>query len=494
MDVDFKNIPQEETPPKAGAMINTFRAFGYNLRTAIADIIDNSISANAANIWIEYKWDGANSWVKITDDGDGMNQEELIQAMTPGSKDPNDERDVHDLGRFGLGLKTSSFSQCKRLTVTSKRENYNLLHRCWDLDFVNKSEKWILLDYISNEDFENDLQKLNSGTTVIWEKLDRLVGDSNVKNETALNVFLEEFALVEEHLSLVFHRYMEQKKVSIFMNGNKLEPWDPFMKHSEGGQLVATEALDNGQVNIKCYVLPHISKLSMEERKNGKMEEWYNLQGFYIYRQNRLLLHGDWLGLFSKNEHYKNARILIDIPNKLDHDWKIDIKKATATPSFTIRKDLIRLGKLTRSKASQIHKFRGNQIMLDDSIKTFDFQSVWKARKTRDNARHYYINPDHAIVKALMEKDSISNKELKSVFNLIGKTTPVEAIIQYHSEEPQSHELRGDGKEPESGIIELAKIYYDSLLKSGMNEDVALKNVFNLEPFNEYPTLITYLE
>jgi hypothetical protein len=309
MDVDFNNVPQEETPPKAGAMINTFRAFGYNLRTAIADILDNSISAMATNIWIQYKWDGANSWVKITDDGDGMNQKELIQAMTPGSKDPNDPRDKNDLGRFGLGLKTSSFSQCKRLTVSSKRKEFSLLHRCWDLDFVNKSEKWVLLDYISDESFENDLQKLEYGTTVIWEKLDRLVGNSKVNNEAAMNVFLEEFSLVEDHLSLVFHRYMEQKKVSIYMNGNKLEPWDPFMKQSEGGQMIASEALDHGQVNIKCYVLPHISKLSVEERKKGKVEDWYKLQGFYIYRQNRLLLHGDWLGLFSKNEHYKTHRI-----------------------------------------------------------------------------------------------------------------------------------------------------------------------------------------
>ena len=493
MDLDFNNIPQQETPPKAGAMINTFRAFGYNLRTAIADILDNSISAKAKNVWIEYQWNGEKSWVKITDDGEGMNQKELIQAMTPGSKDPNDIRDEHDLGRFGLGLKTSSFSQCKRLTVSSKKESYNLLHRCWDLDFVNESEKWILLDYISDESFENDLDKLPSGTSVLWEKLDRLVGNSSVKNEAAMNVFLEEFSIVEEHLSLVFHRYMEQKKISIYMNGNKLEPWDPFMKQAEGGQLVASEALDYGQVNIKCYVLPHISKLTIEERKKSKIDDWYKLQGFYIYRQNRLLLHGDWLGLFSKNEHYKNARILIDIPNKLDHDWKIDIKKATATPSFSVRKDLIRLGKLTRSKASQIHKFRGNQIMLDDTIKTFDFQSVWKATKTRDDARHYFINPDHAIIKALIDKDSISNKELKSVLKLIGETTPVESIIQYHSEEPESHELRDSVRELDQGTIEVASMMFESLKSQGISKETAIKQIFNIEPFNQYPELEQYL-
>lgn len=492
MEIDYSTTPQEETPPKAGAMINTFRAFGYNLRTAISDLLDNSISAKAANIWIEYKWDGENSWVKITDDGDGMNQKELIQAMTPGSKDPNDDREKHDLGRFGLGLKTSSFSQCKRLTVSSKRKGFSLLHRCWDLDFVNKCGKWILLDYIHDESFENDLKNLESGTTVLWEKLDRLVGNSNVKNEAAMNVFLEEFSLVEEHLSLVFHRYLEQKKISIYMNGYKLEAWDPFMKQSEGGQMIASETLDKNQVNIKCYVLPHISKLSVEERKKGKIEDWYKLQGFYIYRQNRLLLHGDWLGLFPKNEHYKNARILIDIPNKLDHDWKIDIKKATATPSFLIRKDLIRLGKLTRSKASQIHKFRGNQIILNDTIKTFDFQSVWKATKTREDARHYFINPDHAIIKALIEKDFITNKELKSLLKLIGDTTPVESIIQYHSEEPESHELRDGGKELDQGTIDVAKMMYDSLLSQGMNKETAVKQIFNIEPFNQYPELEQY--
>jgi hypothetical protein len=492
MSIDFNSIPQEETPPKAGAMINTFRAFGYNLKTAIADIVDNSISANADNIWIDYEWNGPDSWVKITDDGKGMSKGELVQAMTPGSKDPNEKRDEHDLGRFGLGLKTSSFSQCKRLTVATKKEGFKCINRCWDLDFVNKTEKWILLDYISDESFTHSLNELDSGTTVIWEKMDRLVGKANKNNEAAMNVFLEEFAGVEEHLSLVFHRYMEKKKITIHMNGNKLEPWDPFMKQSEGGQLIASESLVNGQVNIKCYILPHISKLTVEERKKAKIDEWYKLQGFYIYRQSRLLMYGDWLGLFSKNEHYKNARILIDIPNELDHDWKIDIKKATATPSFSVRKDLVRLGKLSRSKASSIHRFRGNQIMLDDTIRTFDFQSVWKARKTRDDARHYYINPDHAIIKELLEKDSVSKKEFKTALNLISDTTPVESIIQYHSEEPESHELRNSGHELDQGTIEVASMMYTSLKSQGMNRETAMKQIFNIEPFNQYPGLEQY--
>lgn len=488
----LKKHPSQETVPKAGAMINTLRAFGYNLQTAVADIIDNSISAKASNVWIQYKWDGEKSWVMITDDGQGMDEYTLVEAMTPGSKDPKDEREDHDLGRFGLGLKTSSFSQCKALTVLTKTESGEIIKRHWDLDYVNETGKWNLLDYLSDISFQEKLISLDHGTTVLWEKMDRLVGNANVNDSAARAVFLEEFELLEDHLSLVFHRYIDRKKLVIWMNGQKLESWDPFMKESEGSQRIASERLDNDNVMVKCYVLPHISKLSPEERKKAKTEEWYNLQGFYIYRNSRLLLYGDWLGLFPKNEHFKNARILIDIPNKLDHEWKIDIKKATATPSLAVRRDLQRLGKLTRKKAGALHRFRGNQIMLDDSIKSFSFQPVWKARKNRDETRHYYINQEHPLLKQLLEKESISRSDLKKLLRLIGETTPVESIVQYHSEEPESHELRENSTEPDSAIIELASMMYNSLRKSGAGKEIAIKHIFNIEPFNQYPQLIEY--
>lgn len=490
----LQNLPSEETPPKAGAMINTFRAFGYNLQTAIADIIDNSISAGAGNVWIQYEWNGEKSWVTITDDGSGMDKGELIRAMTPGSKDPRDAREEHDLGRFGLGLKTSSFSQCKALTVLTKKEHHSVIKRHWDLDYVNETGKWNLLEYLSDEKFQKPLEQIEKGTIVLWEKLDRLVGNANVYNEAARIVFLEEFEKVEDHLSLVFHRYLERKKLTIWMNGNKLEPWDPFMKESEGGQLIACEKLDNDQVTVKCYVLPHISKLNPEDRKKAKTEDWYRLQGFYIYRNSRLLLYGSWLGLFPKNEHFKNARILVDIPNKLDHDWKIDIKKATATPSVSVRKDLVRLGKMTRKAAGAVHRFRGNQIMLDDSIKSFDFQPIWKARKGRDEVRHYYINEEHAIIKGLLEKEFISSFEFKSALKLISETIPVESIIQFQSEEPESHELRDNQMELDLGTIELAKMMYSSLKLSGMDRELAIKQIFNIEPFNHFSQLIEYFE
>ena len=490
----FDKYCSEETPPKAGAMINTFRAFGYNLQTAIADIVDNSISAKAKNIWINYEWHGKDSWVTIRDDGLGMEKDVLVLAMTPGSKDPAEERSANDLGRFGLGLKTSSFSQCKILTVASKKEGDNLLKRCWNLDYVNNTGKWNLLDYISNEKHLCELESQKSGTIVLWEQVDRLVGNAHPENEIARKVFLEEFALVEEHLSLVFHRYLEKKKFKLWVNDNQIKPWDPFLKEENGGQLIGYETLENDRVHVKCYVLPHISKISEENRIRVKTEDWYKLQGFYIYRNERLLLFGDWLGLFTKNEHYKNARILIDIPNKLDHDWKIDIKKATATPSIRVRKDLIRLGKMTRMTAAKIYRFRGNEIMLDDSISSFDFKPIWKATKLRNGAINYFINEEHPLIARSMGKESIEKKDFKQLLKLIGETTPVEAIIQNYSEKPESLELRDSEKEIDNGTIQLAQMMFESLQMSGVDNEIAIKQILNIEPFNEYPQIIEYLK
>lgn len=490
---NLNNYISEETPPKASAMINTFRAFGYNLQTAIADIIDNSISAKAENIWVNYEWKGSDSWVSIVDDGIGMDNETLVSAMTPGSKDPKDDRELTDLGRFGLGLKTSSFSQCKTLTVATKKKDYSVLKRCWDLDFVNETGKWSLLDYISNELHIEKLNDLDNGTIVVWEHLDRLVGNSHIENEAARKVFLEEFSAVEEHLSLVFHRYLEKKKIKIWINDLQIKPWDPFMKDSEGGQLICDELLDNNNVHVKCYVLPHISKISKDKREASKTEKWYGLQGFYIYRNERLLLYAVWLGLFNKNEHYKNARILIDISNQLDHEWKIDIKKATASPSVNVRKDLVRLGKMTRMAAGNVYRFRGNQVMLDDSIKSFDFQPVWKATKKRDGAFDYYINEEHPVINEIMNNEVVEKKDIKTILKLAGKTTPVEAIIQNYSENPESVELRSEQKELEQGTIQLAKLMFQSLQKSGVSSEIATKQILNIEPFNEYPQIIEYL-
>ena len=122
--IDYSSLQTVTATPEASSMIETFRSIGYNIETAIADIIDNSISAEAKNIWINFEWLGADTWLSIKDDGFGMNNEELIQAMRPGSKNPLEDRTDNDLGRFGLGLKTASFSQARKLSVISKKFDF----------------------------------------------------------------------------------------------------------------------------------------------------------------------------------------------------------------------------------------------------------------------------------------------------------------------------------------------------------------------------------
>ncbi|MCY4160883.1 MAG: ATP-binding protein [Flavobacteriaceae bacterium] len=484
----LKDLPYNDTPPNAATMINSFRSFGYDLKTAIADIIDNSISALAKNIWIDYQWKGGHSWVTITDDGYGMDGETLIEAMRPGSKNPIDERDEKDLGRFGLGLKTSSFSQCKCLTVITKKIGYNLIKRHWDLDYVNELGIWRIHDYLSEDHFTSRLQKLESGTTVIWEKMDRLVGRLNIKkeNETTRKAFLEEFEDVENHLSLVFHRYIDRNKLNIWINDYKIKAWDPFMKEADGTQRIAEEKLDNKQIQIRCYVIPHSSKIRLEDREETRINQWYDLQGFYIYRNNRLLLYGDWLKLFPKKEYFKNARILIDIPNALDSQWKIDIKKAKATPPLNIRDDLKRLALLTRRSAANVHRFR-------DPItpnKDRGFQSLWHVIKNRDGIVQYRINSKHTLVETLLKSNQINKRDFKKVLHLVAQTIPIESIIQSYDEYHRESILL---KELDPETIEIARELFDSMVFAGKTKERAVKDILCVEPFNKYPQLEKYL-
>ena len=151
--IDYTNMQSTSAEPEASSMIETFRAIGYSIETAIADIIDNSITAGAKNIWIDYDWKGSKTTLSILDDGKGMNNEQLVQAMRPGSKNPLDERNRDDLGRFGLGLKTASFSQSRKFTVFSKAKDYAPVFWTWDLDYVNQEKSWKLIRYI--KDLEN---------------------------------------------------------------------------------------------------------------------------------------------------------------------------------------------------------------------------------------------------------------------------------------------------------------------------------------------------
>jgi hypothetical protein len=491
---DFRQYACEEAKPKPKATINSYRSFGYNLQTAIADIIDNSISAAAKNIWIEYCWAGSDSYLTICDDGNGMDLPDLVDALTPGSKDPEHLRVESDLGRFGLGLKTASFSQCKRLTVLSKTATTEMVKRCWDLDYVNEVERWELLNYLSDDRLAEPLNVIAKGTLVIWEKLDRLVGTADKDNEYVRKLFFEEFNLLEKHLSMVFHKYIENKKLILWINGSKIVFWNPFLLNM-GSSLAGAEVLGNGNIEVKAFILPHTSKLTEEQRIAGQgIHGWYEQQGFYIYRNQRLLIAGDWLGMFAKNEHSKLARLSIEFPNSEDSQWALDIKKSTAKPPSFLRRDLYRLANFARKESAKVYNFRGSVIKRNPELPEFDFQPVWKAEKSREGRVNYIINKDNALLKNILSQELIDRKKVRQLINIIQKNIPVESIIYFQNEDPGSHELRDTDNEMDDSVVVLAQEIFSALLIQGLSKDMAFKQLFHIEPFNRYPGLIEYLK
>ena len=233
------NLAHDIVQPRASAMIESFRDLGYNLPTAIADLMDNSITASAKNIWLNFCWNGSGSYVAIRDDGCGMAALELVNAMRLGSQNPLQIRTAGDLGRFGLGLKTASFSQCRRLTVASRTSGSEIAVRRWDLDHVNQTDQWQLLHSaaLGSEGKLVDLQDMEHGTIVLWECLDRIVGDAKVDSEKAQDAFLEDVEDVEKHLAMVFHRFLEKRdRLKICINNRSVEPWGAILclkKHDQ---------------------------------------------------------------------------------------------------------------------------------------------------------------------------------------------------------------------------------------------------------------------
>ena len=482
-------IKAEIAKPNPKSTINSYRSFGYNLSTAIADIIDNSISAGADSIFLEYKWKGKDSYITILDNGCGMHKEELVQAMTPGSKDPDEERSEKDLGRFGMGLKTASFSQCKRLTCITKKESYAIIKRCWDIDFINQENEWQLLDYVSDELFIDKIANQKSGTLILWEKLDRIVGEAESTNEKVKKAFYDEMVTVKKHLSLVFHKFIESKSLKIFFQNDEIEANNPFLLHLDPKpEMGQPEQFDN--VEITYFILPHMSEIGKEEyEKTGGSLGWFEQQGFYVYRGSRLLVAGDWLGFQKKRDYSKLARIAVNFSNIADFNWKLDIKKSTATPPIEIRKELYRISKIAITKSAKIYNWRGQKDI--DRIGISNYQPLWLDEKTREGIKKYKINRQHPIIKTLLdtEKTKLFQKALK----LLEENVPIELILSNQNEDPSLHELEKQTDKPTDELINLAMELYNIHISQGVPASLARQQIMNATPFNLYPLINEYL-
>ena len=326
--------------PPAKSLILGLRCIGYNFSTALADIIDNSISANAKNIQIFSNPDTKEPYVTIFDDGCGMGWKALENAMTLGSDREEKEDCELELGRFGLGLKSASFSQCLRLTVASKDCNRINAMR-YDLKKIETTNEW-KLDVLDDNEIKllPEIEKLiesKSGTLVIWEQFDKIKESSKSFKDS----FIETMGLAKQHIEFVFHRFYN--KINFEFNGHRIEKRDPFLSSYPNSQEGRTQEIliDNSKIIVTPFVLPYANSLSEEQKKMlGNPKSIYDDQGFYIYRNKRLIIWGSWLHMNIRSEFNKLARVRVDIPSELDSMWMLDVKKSSAKIPDIIKEQL----------------------------------------------------------------------------------------------------------------------------------------------------------
>ncbi|MGD0371078.1 MAG: ATP-binding protein [Candidatus Dormibacteria bacterium] len=334
--------------------MDSLREIGYDVPSAIADIVDNSIAANSRRIELTFAFDGADSWIRVVDDGTGMTGSVLEEAMRYGTER---SYDAEELGRFGLGLKTASLSQCRRLTVSSRRgrERRRIEVRRWDLDHVARSNRWEVLRIDSADAPPEVVHPLldHPGTVVMWEGLDRVLDYHLPAGAAARNGFASLASAVAGHLAMVFHRFLAgeargQRRLTISCNGSAIRPWDPFARtepHTRTlvPQNIAVQGEDGPlHVRVRPYVLPpqeRFSSAAAHAQAAGPLR-WNRQQGFYIYRNDRLIQAGGWNRLRTLDEHTKLARVAIDLPPRSDEIFRINVAKMRVTIPGPLREPL----------------------------------------------------------------------------------------------------------------------------------------------------------
>jgi hypothetical protein len=474
-------------PPYAPTLIESTRAIGYTLEAAIADIVDNSISASASCVDIFFFPIG-DSYIAILDDGVGMTAEELEVAMRYGSQNPNEKRDANDLGRFGLGLKTASLSQCRTMTVVTKQGNL-IEGRRWDIDHVAHERDWSLLVLDTEEEFADiprieELRKLKSGTLVVWQNLDRLmVGEIDFSRSMA-----KKMDDVRSHLSLVFHRYISGeaglKRIVVRMNNTPIEPADPFLtkRHT---QVMDDEVLEieGAKVVITPYILPHFSTLSTDELLTlGGKDGLRKRQGFYVYRNKRLLIWGTWFRMIPQDELSKLARVRVDIPNELDNLWTLDIKKSRAMPPEEVRNNLDSVIKRLAQLSRNTSVARGKREARDTIV------HIWERSKGRQGGSFYSINRDHPLIELMQETATPKvMRTLESLLKTIESGLPLNLLyLDLNSDKP----VENDTDTTLHEVDEILRGMIDQM-PNELARMQLLERLANSEPFVNYPQLIT---
>jgi hypothetical protein len=469
----------QNVSPSAAILIESMRDIGYSIETALADLVDNSITSGASKIDILVDPSEKTARIGVLDNGRGMTQDELFTAMRPGSRSPLDERDATDLGRFGLGLKTASFSQCRRLTVVTRRDRETCA-AIWDLTFVATKNEWLVQVPLARE-----IAKIpwaehlgENGTLVLWEDLDRLHDGASKDAQTQLTSAVDS---ASEHVELVFHRFLAGEhglpKVTIALNQRALKPFDPFHSSHPATIIGPVEHIKHGRltVSVQSFTLQHHRKVTPAEWDRCAGRAGYlKSQGFYVYRGKRLIIWGTWFGLARQMELTKLARVRIDIPNRLDAAWKIDVKKASAHPPYQVRERLKRIIEPIVGNSKRVYTSRGQVRVTDSRL------PVWN-RLQNKNEIHYRLNPDHPVIESFRNRlpDHLKG-EFARIMELAGSTLPVDALFADLGDSPEK--ITGTAISDET-LCHAVALTVERLCESGRSTDEIKDMLRFAEPF-----------
>lgn len=446
----MSNLVERQFPAKA--LLTGLRAIGYSFSTAVADIIDNSVSALATEIRIFADPLVEEPYFCFLDNGCGMSSKELDNAMLPGSDRAGKEDGEMELGRFGLGLKSASLSQCRVFTVVSKKFG-KLRAMSFNLDVIERENKLLLMQLSDSEIDElpqiDKLKEYESGTLVIWTNFDKIEGAAKNFEES----FRSAVADSKKHVEFVFHRFYNQ--IQIFYNNRRIEKRDPFLLDSIGRQQTGRTTnidVDGSTITVIPYTLPFANTLTTEEKALlGNPKSIYDEQGFYLYRNKRLISWGSWMRMGIRSELNKLARVQIDIPSSLDSVWTLDVKKSSAKIPDKIKERIKMSLEDSVARSRRTTKFPGTK---EQSVEC----KVWDRINEHEGKVKYQINRKMPALIAL--EDALGENERKLLEIALSQ---IECYLPKYSITNDSMDAlnilnSGDGVEEERLIDEIQQI------------------------------------
>lgn len=468
-------------------MLNSLRAIGYSFEAALADIVDNSIAAGASNVDIQFRT-SPQPYIAIRDDGRGMSPTGLIEAMRHGGVGPEQARASGDLGRFGLGLKTATMSQCRRLTVVTLADGV-LSGARWDLDEIERRADWVMGRLSAEEAIAMphapELVATNHGTIVLWHDFDRATAGESSGSQ-ALGELVDRG---RDHLALAFHRYLSgddgRQPLHLAINNAHLKGIDPFLSTHRATQRLPQEELqvEGAVVTFQPFILPHLSKLSREDLAlAGGDDGLRRHQGFFVYRNRRLITSGTWFRLLRQEELTKLARVQVDIPNSLDHLWALDVKKSAAHPPEVVRTGLKRVVDRIADTSRHVYRFRGRR------PSPGSITHAWERVVMREGV-NYVVNRDHPCVGSLRDTlDEPSAVLLEQLLRSLELSLPTDSLYADMASERRV-QIAEAGEEVE---VFLQNLFDQMVRAGGSDHGVAgrlAQSLVNIDPFSAHPAI-----